>query len=108
MEFDPSNVADVLRMTGLQQGMLFHCLVDEGSALYAAQYEWDLPDRLDLAAFGAAWRTVIARHAALRSSFEWEGVPQPVQIVWRAVDFDIEVRDLSAGGDPAHRPRRRR
>ncbi|WP_275888179.1 amino acid adenylation domain-containing protein, partial [Nonomuraea lactucae] len=90
-------VADVYRLTPVQQGMLFHTLeAPAGSGVYVAQGLHELAGRrLDVAALRRAWDVVVGRHAALRTGFVWEGVPEPVQVVHEAVQVPFEVLDWS-------------
>lgn len=59
-------VEDVYPLTAMQQGMLFHTLLDSGNA-YVEQMSWKVT-RLDVYAFRQAWDALIARHAILRSA----------------------------------------
>jgi len=59
-------VEDVYPLTAMQQGMLFHTLLDNGDA-YVEQMSWKVT-RLDVQAFRQAWDAFIARHAILRSA----------------------------------------
>src|SRR5215472_15501602 len=49
----------------------------------------------DQAALEHAWQTVIAQHPALRTSFVWQGLDTPLQIVWERVDLPVQVLDWS-------------
>jgi amino acid adenylation domain-containing protein/non-ribosomal peptide synthase protein (TIGR01720 family) len=62
---DPA-IEDVYPLTAMQQGMLFHTLLDSGSA-YVEQMSWKFT-RLNVYAFQQAWDALIARHATLRSA----------------------------------------
>ncbi|WP_275888176.1 condensation domain-containing protein, partial [Nonomuraea lactucae] len=90
-------VADVYRLTPVQLGMLFHTLEApaEVSGVYLAQELREVSGRLDVAALRRAWDVVVGRHAALRTGFVWEGVPEPVQVVHDAVQVPFEVLDWS-------------
>ncbi|MFL6386305.1 MAG: amino acid adenylation domain-containing protein [Terriglobales bacterium] len=57
---------DVYPLTPMQEGMLFHTLLDSGNN-YIEQLSWKII-RLNVYAFQQAWDTLIARHAVLRSA----------------------------------------
>ena len=59
-------VEDAYPLTPMQQGMLFHTLLDSGNA-YVEQMSWKIT-RLDVYAFTQAWDALIARHGILRSA----------------------------------------
>ncbi|HVW20570.1 MAG TPA: amino acid adenylation domain-containing protein [Opitutaceae bacterium] len=101
MSADPSrNVEDIYELSPLQEGMLFHHLAGEGSGLYCEQMAFELGGAVDDAAFGRAWEAVVARHPALRTSFQWQGLERPLQVVHRQVAVPLERRD-AAGWTPA-------
>jgi hypothetical protein len=77
-----------------QQGMLFQSLLAPRSGVYVQQLLWILREDLDLAAFEESWRRAVARHPALRTRFEWEGVSEPLQHVRPDGELAIRVHDL--------------
>ncbi len=97
---DPrANVEDVFELAPLQRGLLFHHLRDPAGGDYIEQMTFMLEGKLDREAFARAWQTTVDRHAALRTSFQWEGLEQPLQIVHRRVPVPVENLDWS--GDTA-------
>ncbi|QHW08377.1 non-ribosomal peptide synthase/polyketide synthase [Pseudomonas putida] len=89
------DIEDVYALSPMQEGMLFHTLSDGGSALYVNQV--CLPvEGLDPQRFAAAWQRVMARHDILRTSFHWQGLPRPVQVVHRQARLDFELLDWRA------------
>nr|WP_234834970.1 non-ribosomal peptide synthetase [Mycolicibacterium stellerae] len=88
-------VADVLPLTPLQQGLLFHTGMTEDSGdLYAVQLALTLTGRLDVARLQDAVHTVVARHPNLLARFS-TALDQPVQVIerdpvvpWRYIEFD--------------------
>jgi amino acid adenylation domain-containing protein len=82
-------------LTPLQQGLLFETLLHPSSGAYFNQMIATLGASTDQVAFQKAWRVAVARHAVLRTSFLWEGIKEPVQVVERAVELPWHTDDWS-------------
>ncbi|HVR96706.1 MAG TPA: amino acid adenylation domain-containing protein [Thermoanaerobaculia bacterium] len=101
---DPRRVEDFYPLSPLQQGMLFHTLEAPGSGVYCEQLSCLLEGPLDETAFQATWDRVAERHAVLRTGFVWEGVKEPVQVVYRGLGVPLDCRDWrSCPGDEQRR-----
>jgi amino acid adenylation domain-containing protein/non-ribosomal peptide synthase protein (TIGR01720 family) len=87
-------VDEIWRLGPTQLGMLFHCLAEANTELYIAQVTVPLPGDLDVAAFERAVATVLDRHAVLRTTFVWNGVAEPVQVVLGAPPSPVHQLDL--------------
>ncbi len=98
-------VESVYELSPVQQGMLFHSLYAPGSGVYVVQQCVDLRGKLDPKSFIEAWQRVVERHPALRSSFQWEGLEKPVQVVFRQVEVGVEHASWR-GLSPAEQARR--
>src|SRR5207247_6918352 len=87
-------IEDILPLSPLQEGLLFHALYDAQAAdVYTVQLELGLEGALDSEALEAAVASMLARHASLRACFRHEGLGRPVQIIvpevvprWRRID----------------------
>jgi hypothetical protein len=103
---DGSLVEDVLPLSPLQQGLLFHALFDEGAQdVYTMQTLVEIEGPLRPALLRTAAEELFARHANLRSAFLHEDLDEPVQVVlkqvtvpWREADAadESEVARLAA------------
>ena len=86
---------DILPLSPLQEGLLFHALYDaRGPDVYTVQLTIGLEGPLDADVLKAALRALLARHASLRAGFRHEKLSRPVQIIvsspalpWRSVDL---------------------
>jgi non-ribosomal peptide synthase protein (TIGR01720 family) len=95
-------VADVLPLTPLQQGLLFHASAAQGSGddVYAVQLGITLSGPLDQLGLRAAVQAVVNRHPNLAARF-CQQFDEPVQIIpadpvagWRYVELDASGADV--------------
>ncbi|MDV3129201.1 amino acid adenylation domain-containing protein [Mycobacterium sp. 21AC1] len=96
-----SPIADVLLLTPLQQGLLYHASIAKcsGDDVYAVQWDIALSGRLDAERLHEAVQSVVGRHPHLAARFcpQFE---QPVQVIpadpvapWRYIEVDGGDRD---------------
>ncbi len=90
------NIEAIYPLAPMQQGLLFHSLLNPGKGMYLLQYRhvMVLPD-LDLEAFRQAWAQVIERHELLRTSFVWKQQKRPMQVVHKQVELPLTFEDWS-------------
>ncbi|MCU0288450.1 MAG: condensation domain-containing protein, partial [Acidobacteria bacterium] len=89
------NIAHVLALTPLQEGLLFHYLKDPGSDYYFEQLRVRISGPLDTGIFEQAWNIVIDTNEMLRTFFRWEKLENPVQLVLKEHPLQWRYYDLS-------------
>ena len=105
-------IDDVWDVSSMQRGLLFHHLLSTsgggtGGNAYLEQFVFPVVGgvHLDIAAFTAAWNTVVAKFAALRASFDWSNGTAHFQLITAAADVPLVMgtstvavpTELSAG-----------
>ncbi|MFF4832696.1 amino acid adenylation domain-containing protein [Streptomyces sp. NPDC001315] len=98
-------VEDVYELSPLQQGMLLHTLYGGDADTYVAQRSFEIEGRLDADALEQAWQQVVSAHPALRTSFHWEGMDKPLQVVHRDLPGALRRHDWSDADDQEQRAR---
>jgi surfactin family lipopeptide synthetase C len=97
----PANIEDIYELSPLQEGMLFHSLYEPQAGLYVQQLSFPLPADLNVFAYEKAWQQLVDRYAVLRTSFHWEDLSRPLQVVHRHFKFCLnreDWRQLSSAG----------
>ncbi|MEQ1539220.1 MAG: amino acid adenylation domain-containing protein [Sphingorhabdus sp.] len=77
------NVQDIYPLSSLQEGMLFHHILEKNDDIYITLMMLSFPSRSRVESFISAMQRVIDRHDALRTSFFWEKLTEPLQVVQR-------------------------
>jgi len=97
------NVQDIYPLAPLQEGILFHHLLKRDVDPYLLSSLFGFERREELEAFLGALQAVIDRHDILRTAVAWEGLPEPVQVVWRRARLAVEEIELDAAEGDAPR-----
>uniref|UniRef100_UPI0020274471 condensation domain-containing protein n=1 Tax=Streptomyces cellostaticus TaxID=67285 RepID=UPI0020274471 len=91
-----SRIEDILPLSPLQEGLLFHAQFDDEAAdTYVVQLVISLRGTVDGPALRAAVNEVLARHANLRVGIQHRKTGQPVQLVMRDVEAPWRDVDLT-------------
>ncbi|WP_327745262.1 non-ribosomal peptide synthase/polyketide synthase [Streptomyces europaeiscabiei] len=94
----PGGVVDVLPLSALQEGFVFHSVFDESVAdVYNVQVAVDLVGEVDVERLRVAAGVLLERFANVRVAFRFREVSRPVQVVVGEVPLEWSVVDLSDG-----------
>ncbi|HVI46038.1 MAG TPA: non-ribosomal peptide synthase/polyketide synthase [Chitinophaga sp.] len=91
-------ITSMYRLSGLQEGMLFHGLYDSATDAYTEQFTYLLYD-LDVKYFTESWRYIFQRHAILRSGFHHDAFRVPVQCVYKDITMPVTELDYRGMSD---------
>lgn len=90
-----SNVADIYPLAPLQEGMLFHNRLEIGDKdPYIIPYIMSFDNLGRREEFITALQAVIDRHDVLKTSYHWEGLEEPLQVVQRKAKIPLKPLEL--------------
>jgi amino acid adenylation domain-containing protein len=96
-----ANIADIYPLAPLQEGLFFHHLAaGDGPDPYLSPMVLRCASRDRAQELLAAIQRVIDRHDIYRTSLAWDGLPEPVQVLWRVARLPVTEVSLDSGPDP--------
>ncbi|MFM9272248.1 condensation domain-containing protein, partial [Halomonas elongata] len=100
-----SNIQDIYPLAPLQEGILFHHRLQQVGDAYVTPHLLGFDSRERLERFIACFNQVIVRHDILRTAVLWEGFREPVQVVYRHAELELEWLNVEGetSGDVAER-----
>ena len=92
----PGDVTDAYPLSYVQRGMLAEMLADPSRSIYRDCASFQVRDDrpLSLAALEQAVQVVVDRHEILRTSFDLDGYPVPLQLVHARAQLPVSLVDL--------------
>ena len=93
------NLSDIYPLSPLQEGLLFHGLLNEKQDTYILSVLFELASREQVPALAAALQRVVDRHEILRSAILWQQLPQALHVVHRRATLPVSEFALDADRD---------
>ncbi|NOQ28404.1 MAG: amino acid adenylation domain-containing protein [Bacteroidales bacterium] len=94
-KLDKTNIENIVDLTSLQEGILFHYLKDVSKNLYFVQLSLEIQGSVEFDYFREAWNKVVVNNEMLRTVYRWEKLNKPVQVILKEKNVDIRYYDLS-------------
>ncbi|NLR57678.1 amino acid adenylation domain-containing protein [Chitinophaga polysaccharea] len=85
-------VQDMYPLSPMQEGMLFHSLLDPAS--YLVQFSYTLKGNIDVTAMQTAFSQLVQRYDVLRTVFVYEGMERPLQLVLKQLNGICSFTDI--------------
>lgn len=90
---NPKQIEEFFHLTPVQKQLLQQSELSADTNSYLAQFGCYLTGNLDVSAFERAWQKVTNRQPGLRMTFVSGDLKEPVQVVNRNVNVDLEKQD---------------
>ncbi|MEU4091796.1 non-ribosomal peptide synthase/polyketide synthase [Streptomyces sp. NPDC026673] len=101
-ELGGTGAAELLPLSPLQAGLLFHASFDSGDQgpdVYTVQVSYDIEGPVDAERLRAAGQALLDRHESLRAGFRYLASGRPVAVVPRSVPLPWRHVDLTTAAD---------
>jgi hypothetical protein len=89
------NVENIISLTPMQEGLLFHYIREKDSNLYFEQISLEINKAVDKDIFKKAWELVIRSNEMLRAVYRFGSIDKNIQIVLKEKEPDIRYIDCS-------------
>ncbi|MCP4157357.1 MAG: amino acid adenylation domain-containing protein, partial [bacterium] len=99
-KLDKKNILDILPLTPLQEGLLYHYLQDPEGPLYFEQLHLHIRGDLHVDLLEKAWNAVLLSNEMLRTVFRWDKMENPVQIILKSHQVRFRFKDNSTESAP--------
>ena len=91
---DKRNIKDIYALSPMQQGMLYHSLLDTDSQMYFEQSSLTMEGNVDISCIEESFNMLIQRHDVLRTLFVYEGTDKPLQVVLREKRINVHFENI--------------
>ncbi|TKI55068.1 amino acid adenylation domain-containing protein [Brevibacillus antibioticus] len=90
-KLDKQNIEDIVALSPVQEGILFHYLSDGNNVLYVEHMYYQLTDDINTDWFRQAWQVVVDTNEMLRTVFRYGISENPIQVILKHYHPPIAV-----------------
>ncbi len=94
-KLDKQDIEDILALTPMQEGMLFHYINDRSTDMYFEQLSLLLKGEIDVDCLIRAWDIVVEKNEMLRCIYRWGNIENPLQLIIKKYKPNIKQYDFS-------------
>ncbi|MGB8193181.1 MAG: amino acid adenylation domain-containing protein [Chitinophagaceae bacterium] len=98
-----SSLADLYPLSPMQEGMLFHELLDNRSGAYIYQVSYRIRGKVDVQAVAQTAELLVKRHDILRTVFHFKNTDNLLQVVLANKPVEFSYHPLNEQGDTERR-----
>jgi bacitracin synthase 3 len=91
-------IKDVYRLSPMQEGMLYHYIQNKNSSNYLIQQSYRIQGNIDVTLAEKSFNELFKRHDVLKTSFVYEELEKPLQIVLRERFVSFYFFDAHSSG----------
>jgi NRPS condensation-like uncharacterized protein len=88
-------IQNLYELSPMQEGMLFHSLLNKDSKAYVEQRVFSLNGEVDTALFEKSFNMLIQRYDIFRTAFVHKNMDEPVQVVLKERKYKMPFEDIS-------------
>lgn len=90
-----NDVQDIVALSPMQEGLLYHYRKDPSSNLYCQHLVLNIKGQIDVDRIKTTWLRVQENNEALRSIFRWKKMKNPVQVILKSMESPLHIIDYS-------------
>ncbi|MFE4201638.1 gramicidin S non-ribosomal peptide synthetase GrsB [Aneurinibacillus aneurinilyticus] len=94
--FKKEHVQDMYRLTPMQEGMLFHALLDKEKNAHLVQMSIAIEGTVDVELLSKSLNVLIDRYDVFRTTFLHEKIKQPLQVVLKERPVQLQFKNISS------------
>ncbi|PZE20565.1 non-ribosomal peptide synthetase [Paenibacillus xerothermodurans] len=94
-QFQKDQVQDMYYLSPMQEGMLFHTVLNPGRSFYVEQISMQIQGTFRADLLAESMNVIVDRHDIFRTVFVHEKMKRPVQVVLKHRAFQVQETDLS-------------
>ncbi|MCP4220911.1 MAG: non-ribosomal peptide synthetase, partial [bacterium] len=93
--FKRSDVKDIYSLSPMQEGMLFHYIIDKDVNMFFEQMNLRIEGEIHHHLFQTAFNQLVEKYDVLRTVFVFKNTPKPRQVVLKKREAVVRFEDLS-------------
>ena len=94
-DLDTRNIKDLYTLSPMQEGMLYHTILDNKSSAYFEQATISIAGRLDIARLEKSFQMLIEQYDIFRTVFVYAKIARPVQVVMKEQRSCINFENIT-------------